>query len=291
MLQQTQVAVVVPYYCRWMERFPTVRALASASIDEVIKLWEGLGYYSRARNLHAAARQIVSKWGGELPEAHLSSLPGFGPYTTNALRAFAFHRRVAAVDGNVKRVMSRFYTLSDLGQVQAKADAFLPDVRPWEVAEALIELGATLCSRKPQCNTCPLAPDCKAKALGAQDQFPPKKPRPKMTDLIRSVAVIRSGEKYLVRKNGEGKVMADLYEFPYIEGKHWGGQVVRHTFTRFRATLHVAQFEISSPIDGEWVTLEEARRLPFSSGHRQILSALPLSEVSPAPADDLLAAL
>jgi A/G-specific adenine glycosylase len=291
MLQQTQVAVVVPYYRRWMERFPTVEALSAAPIEEVIKLWEGLGYYSRARNLHAAARQIVSKWGGELPEEHLSSLPGFGPYTTHALRAFAFHRRVAPVDGNVKRVMSRFYALSDLGQVPAKADAFLPNVRPWEVAEALIELGATLCSRKPQCAACPLAPECQAKALDAQDQFPPRKPRPKTTELVRSVAVIRSGEKYLVRKNEKGKVMADLYEFPYIEGKHWEGKRVRHTFTRFRATLHVAQFEISHPVEGEWVTLEEARRLPFSSGHRQILAALPLSEVSPAPADDLLAAL
>ena len=155
MLQQTQVAVVIPYYLKWMQRFPTIQALAEAESDEVIKMWEGLGYYSRARNLHAGARYLIEFFGGILPnnESDLAKIKGLGPYTIGALLSFAFHQKKAAVDGNVMRVMARCYELDDdiaKSKTQKKirhlVEEILPEDESWIVNEALIELGATTVS-------------------------------------------------------------------------------------------------------------------------------------------------
>lgn len=169
MLQQTQVAVVIPYFQRWMERFPTIQALAESSIEDAIKQWEGLGYYARAKNLHAGAKQVVANFDGELPSKveALSRIKGLGPYTVGAIRAFAFHERSAAVDGNVLRFLTRYFAIEEdiakIGtqkKITALAESLLPEKEPWVFAEALIEFGATVCKKAPLCFECPLNKSC-----------------------------------------------------------------------------------------------------------------------------------
>ncbi len=300
MLQQTQVATVIPYFLRWMEHFPTISTLAKAPIEQVLKIWEGLGYYSRARNLHAAAQQLVEKFDGKLPsrEEDLAQIKGIGPYTLGAISSFAFHKRAAAVDGNVLRVLARYFGIEesiDLCKtkrvVSELANLLLPESEPWIVAEALIELGATHCQKVTRCEACPLKGGCQAAQHGWQSRLPVHNPRKATTQLKRQVAVIRFGDQFVLRREVEGRVMADLYEFPYIEGKevtfeHLGLNLVYahplprvvHGFTRFRAELSPHFFwaetpqNLSSPY--EWRSINQLNSLPFSAGHRKILSHL-----------------
>jgi A/G-specific adenine glycosylase len=293
MLQQTQVAVVIPYFHRWMQKFPTLRDLAAAPLEEIIKAWEGLGYYSRARNLHKAAQMVVRDFGGELPSTYeeLDKLPGFGPYTIGAVLSFAFQQKAAAVDGNVVRVLSRFFA-SDKEQSQRKhyealALSVLPDDRPWVAMEGLIELGAQICQRRPKCAECPLRNECRAYREGKTDLFPLKKKRPATVYLERRVAVIRWKDEILVRQEKEGKVMAGLYEFPYTSQESVSIDLpmkklkdlplVKHGFTRYDVTLYPAIYEAQDKnmVDGfEWKKWEDLELLPFSSGHRRILELL-----------------
>lgn len=309
MLQQTQVAVVLPYFHRWMQAFPSIQDLANAEESTVIKLWEGLGYYSRARNLHRAAKQIVREFSGTLPSdtKSLSTLPGLGPYTVNAIRAFAFHERSAAVDGNVQRVIARYYGIeesvakrSTQVSIQELADAFLPQESPWVVAEALIELGARICTKKPNCVECPIQSKCQAKAKGIADQLPNKPKRAQTQKLFREVAVIQFDDKYLIQCGEAGKVMEDLFEFPYLASCEAGmpeHQIidhfqdrfelslnfheplasVHHTFTRYHATLRPFLFQAKAirPVEGhQWRSHGAMHQLPFSSGHRKILQQI-----------------
>ena len=180
MLQQTQVVTVIPYFRRFTERFPTVQALAAAPLDDVLKLWEGLGYYARARNLHRAARKVVAEFEGRLPDTveELSQLPGIGRYTLGAIASIAFGRDAPVVDGNVKRVLCRVYAIRGDARrpaVQKKlwalAEANLPKGKAGRWNEAMMELGATVCTpRSPRCDECPLAGVCRARALGIQEQ-------------------------------------------------------------------------------------------------------------------------
>lgn len=302
MLQQTQASVVVPYYLRFMKRFPTVASLAKAPIEDVVKLWEGLGYYSRARNLHRGALYVMQECEGELPsdESSLLKIPGLGPYTVGAIRAFAFHQKAAAVDGNVIRVVSRLFAIEeDVCKSSTKlkilecTELLLPEKKPWIVTEALIELGATVCKKTPVCHECPLKTDCKAHAKGIEDQLPVKTQRTAVTPLNRLVALIQHRECFLVRQVPEGSLMAGLYEFPYFEEGEWENahenffeapmQLVRkmgpvmHSFTRYRATLNPVHWVVreKKAVEGfVWKTLEEAKELPFSAGHRKILLEL-----------------
>lgn len=294
MLQQTQVSVVIPYFHRWMKKFPTVEDLAKAPIEEVIKMWEGLGYYSRARNLHRAAQIIVRENKGALPStaSGLRELPGFGPYTTGALLSFAFRQKAAAVDGNVVRVLSRFFATSQDTSKKSYYEeltmSLLPDHEPWVIMEALIELGATVCQKKPRCAQCPLIEECLAYRQGRTTEFPTPSRRPKTIQLNRQVAVIVSDTKTLVRQEKGKKVMEGLYEFPYaLHGeplpfnisitKMSDFPVVKHGFTRYDVTLFptVYKTERQEPIDGfEWCEIEMLKKLPFSSGHRRIVELL-----------------
>ncbi len=177
MLQQTRVETVLPYYERWVERFPTLEALAEADDEEVLKAWEGLGYYSRARRLHGAARVVRERYAGELPGTaeELKELPGVGEYTAGALASIAFGRAVPAVDGNVRRVSSRLFDLPDPkpGEVRKLAVSLVDPVRPGDFNQALMELGATLCTpRAPSCRDCPLEELCAARARGAEEERP-----------------------------------------------------------------------------------------------------------------------
>lgn len=316
MLQQTQVAVVIPYFERWMKQFPTVAHLAEAPLDEIIKAWEGLGYYSRARNLHAGAKQVVAEFAGHLPseEAKLKTIKGLGPYTVGAIRAFAFRQRAAAVDGNVLRVLSRYDLVQEdiakpktIQGLRLRAEQILPQHEPWVVAEALIELGATVCGRKPKCHACPLNRSCKAHAHGMSTSLPVKSGKVKTTPLFRAVAVLLSGGRCLVRRGEKGEIMSDLHEFPYFEtdadgwsatrlqkmvGKEFGLQtelvseldIVRHGFTRFDCRLSPVVFRCEEPLDVSgyrWVSFAEIDTLAFSSGHRRVCQSIRLLDTAP----------
>lgn len=314
MLQQTQVAVVVPYFLRWMEFFPTIQSLAEAPLDTVLKLWEGLGYYSRARNLHEGAKTIVKSFGGKLPsdEASLSTIKGLGPYTRGAILSFAFHQKIPAVDGNVIRVLSRYFQIeediskpSTVEQIRKRAEVILPNEESWIVNEALIELGATFCQRKPQCSQCPLRRSCKAHRNGVSHQLPIKTRRTQTEYLYRAVAVIRHQGSYLIRRGKKGEIMHDLHEFPYFETTGKGLTVpqlkkkiksqlkldvregeelpeVAHSFTRFQVKLAPVQFSCLDRIavpDFEWVSFDQIQHLAFSSGHRRILGTLEVDKL------------
>lgn len=309
MLQQTQVAVVIPYFLNWMQRFPTIRHLAAASLDEVIKAWEGLGYYSRARHLHEAANHLVAHFDGQLPqeEEHLKQIKGLGPYTIGALLSFAFHQKKAAVDGNVMRVLTRYFGLEDdiakastTNKLRQLAQAQLPDEEPWIVNEALIELGATICQRKARCTACPLQSSCTAFKKGIVDQLPVKSKKTTVEYLHRAVAVIRSDSFYLVKRGEKGAIMSDLYEFPYFEmmkedfspqhlqsqiEQHYALEVVQkqvlpevsHGFTRYHVRLYPILFNCqqAKTVEGlDWLSHEALKQRAFSSGHRRIFQQL-----------------
>ncbi len=294
MLQQTQVAVVIPYFHRWMKKFPTLEALGRASIEEVIKAWEGLGYYSRARNLHKAAQEILIQHEGEIPSdsERLSALPGFGPYTVGAVLRFAFHQRAPAVDGNVIRVLSRYFaSLKDTTQrkhYESLAEMVLPREESWVVMEALIELGATVCQKKARCLECPLKTDCRAFLEGKADELPVKKKGPETIYLEWQVAIIVCGEEVLVRQEKEAKVMEGLYEFPYGEielklQKIKTLPLVKHGFTRYNVTLYPSIYhaEAKQQVLGcEWKKWSDLESLPFSSGHRRILEILKNEDIT-----------
>lgn len=299
MLQQTQVSVVEGYFTRWMERFPTIKHLASASLDEVIKVWEGLGYYSRGRNLHAAARLIVEKHQGSLPSTkeELSLLKGLGPYTVGAILSFAFHKKAPAVDGNVIRVLTRYFAITEnvqktstLKKIWTLAEEILPESQPWLIVEGLIELGATVCKREPQCWACPLRAGCSAFKLEIQEELPKKGKRIEITSLEREVFVIVHEGDVLLKKGEEGKLMADLYEFAYVDRKGKKDfpfpmipkeiaklPEIKHSFTRFRVKLYPTLWSVEQKIEipgHVWVACDELHKYPFSSGHRRILKNL-----------------
>ena len=286
MLQQTRATVVIPYFLRWMDLFPNVKSLYMAPLSQVIKAWEGLGYYSRARNLHLAAGQMIEEFGGEIPDTKeaLLSIHGFGPYTAGAVLSFAFQKRAVAVDGNVVRVISRYFCIEenvDKGstkkKIEEKAELLLDDRTPWVSSEALIELGATICTpKKPRCEICPLQEGC----LGREkaEYLPIKKEKPEITVLFRPVWVVECEGFILVQKGKKGKVMQDLYEFLYEEIPNL--KFIRklmpqkHTFTRYQANLFPSLFHLKlrSAFDGyEWVEISKLSQLSFSSGHRKVL--------------------
>jgi A/G-specific adenine glycosylase len=309
MLQQTQVIVVIPYFLSWMQRFPTIRHLASASLDEVIKAWEGLGYYSRARHLHESAQYLVKHFNGQLPsdEEELKKMKGLGPYTIGAILSFAFHQKKAAVDGNVIRVLTRYFGIkedisksSTLNGLRQLAQDLLPDEESWVVNEALIELGATVCQRKARCSECPLQASCKSFQQGSVHLIPFKSHKVKTEYLYRSVAVIQSGHNFLVKRGQKGALMSDLYEFPYFAmtketfsaeelrmriEQHFALQVVQkhmltevsQGFTRYQVRLYPILFMCLQPqeIEGlEWLSYSTLKHLAFSSGHRRIFQQL-----------------
>lgn len=308
MLQQTRVSVVIPYFELWMKRFPTIQHLAEAEEDEVIKLWEGLGYYSRVRNLHAGARFIMKHFSGTLPDnaPDLAKIKGLGDYTIGAILSFAFHKRIPAVDGNVIRVLSRYLLIeediakaSTIRNIRSKAENLLPQDEHWIVNEALIELGATVCQRIPKCGECPIRRSCGAYAQGKSKILPIKSTKTKTITLFRTVAVIFSCNQFLVRKIKAGEIMAGLHEFPFFEAEQgltiedllqsvtlkFGLKVqlaksleaAQHSFTCYRVHLrpHLLHCSEPKPIDGYlWMDRDQLGKAAFSSGHRKILGNL-----------------
>jgi len=304
MLQQTQATRVIPFFLRWMEQFPSLEKLALAPEQAIIKAWEGLGYYSRARSLQKAARTIVEKFNGKIPSTkkELLTIPGIGPYTAGAILSFAFHKKAAAVDANVIRLLSRLKEQNiRVKELEAFLEKSLPTTSPWIAMEALIELGALICRRRPLCENCPLSQECLSKQRGTTTRFPPTTSQQKIS-LWRDVALIVAKNKVLVCQRSGKKIMSGLFEFPFFESKPSGrGEKaflrhlkklslnlsiihslcpVTHSFTRYKATLYPlilsSPHEFSWP-EGVWVPIEELSSLAFSSGHKKIMgSALPI---------------
>ena len=223
MLQQTRVETAIPYYHRWMERFPTVEALADGDEESVLKAWEGLGYYSRARNLRRSALIVRERLGGVLPQDSqgLKALPGIGEYSAGAIASIAYGEVVPAVDGNVRRVLSRLFDLADPTDVslRTRARELVDPDRPGDWNQALMELGATVCTaRSPQCTVCPLAGQCRALAEGTQGLRRTSKRRPLKRTVSYAVLVAPNpaGELLMVRRPPDG-LLGGLWEFPAVE--------------------------------------------------------------------------
>jgi A/G-specific adenine glycosylase len=276
MLQQTTVRAVKPYFERFLALFPTVQALAGADVDEVMRAWAGLGYYSRARNLHACAKAVVEKHAGTFPpdEAGLRSLPGIGAYTSAAIAAIAFDRRAVVVDGNVERVVTRLFTVEEplpRGKPLIKdlADRLTPDERPGDFAQAMMDLGATICTpRSPACGLCPWREPCNARREGTQETYPRKEK--KTTGKLRRgsafVALTTDG-RILVRTRPPKGLLGGMTETPTTAWSHdhepaealahapldaaWRRLpgVVEHVFTHFPLSLTVfaAQVRAGTP--------------------------------------------
>ena len=245
MLQQTRVETVIPYYRRWLRRFPGWDALAAAGEDEVLGEWKGLGYYRRARNLHRAAQVVRERFGGKLPEepSELRELPGVGEYTAGAVASIAFGRAVPAVDGNVRRVLCRLFDLEapTAGRLREEAARLVDPGRPGDFNEAMMELGATVCTpRSPGCGGCPVRGWCRARVVGTVAERPARRPRRKVP-WVEYVAVVVVGEgaeaageqvapvsparagggppavMTLLRKRPDSGLLAGMWEFPSIE--------------------------------------------------------------------------
>jgi A/G-specific adenine glycosylase len=314
MLQQTQVATVIPYYERWLERFPTVAALASSDEDAVLHAWQGLGYYSRARALLAGARAVVERHDGRIPRqlADLRALPGVGPYTAGAIASIAHGQRVALVDGNVKRVLTRLFALRGdparaplEKQLWALAEQLVPEGHASEFNQALMELGATVCTPKsPRCHECPVAKRCGALKLNLTETLPELAKRPPATRVRMAAGVVeRSGKLLLVRVADDAARWAGMWQFPNAElsagespeaaarraVRSQAGldvlprelvTVVKHGVTRYRITLEAFRCTArgsATPKAGTriaWKRPHELAELALPAAHARIAKAL-----------------
>lgn len=240
MLQQTRVEAVKSYYERFLDRLPTADALASCSEDELLKLWEGLGYYSRVKNMQKAARQICTEYGGRMPEtaAELKTLCGIGDYTAGAVASIAFAEPVPAVDGNVLRVVSRIMAdprdVTQAGYRKALTAALTeamesvwksrtisgPEITPGEFNQGMMDLGAVICVPKgePHCLSCPLQAFCRAHGAGEEDRYPVRAPKKKRKKQEKTVLLIRDGDRIALRKRPEKGLLAGMYELPNLDG-------------------------------------------------------------------------
>ncbi len=301
MLQQTTVAAVGPYYQRFLDHFPTVADLAAAPLDQVLTLWAGLGYYARARNLHRCAQVIVRDFAGIFPddEATLLSLPGVGAYTAAAIAAIAFDRRAVVVDGNVERVVSRLAAIATplpaaKPEIRRLADQFTPEERPGDYAQAMMDLGASLCSvTNPGCTICPLLQLCRAAAQGEANRFPVKLPKA-AKPTRRGVAFwLRRGDgAVLLRRRPERGLLGGMMEVPSTEWSEglpdanairaaapltaeWRpiDGLVRHTFTHFHLELSVvaATVRLGDGRLGRWVTLDQLGEVALPTLFRKVV--------------------
>lgn len=281
MLQQTTVATVGPYFHAFLARWPTVEALAAAPLDDVLHAWQGLGYYARARNLHACARAVAGELGGRFPvaEAGLASLPGIGPYTAAAIAAIAFGTKATVVDGNVERVVARLFAL-ETPLPEAKPElrrltaTLVPEERAGDFAQALMDLGATICvPANPKCMLCPIASDCRARASGIAAELPrrtPKRARP----LRHGIAfwLMRGDGAVLLRRRAPNGLLGGMIEVPSTDWREAGWTLgeaaklapakaswkllpgrIEHGFTHFQIEFQVAAARIGGAgPDGIW---------------------------------------
>ena len=315
MLQQTRVDQATPYFERFTAKFPTVHDLAEADQQEVLKVWEGLGYYSRARNLHTAAKLVVEKFDGKVPDNwdEINELKGVGPYTASAVLSIAFQKKHAVVDGNVIRVLSRYYGIEDnvrstktKNTIQDYADELISDERPGDFNQAVMELGATVCTpSNPDCENCPIQEDCVAFKTMKTDEIPYKSKKKKRPHHHIGVGIIMNeDEEVLVALRPEDAMLGGLWEFP--GGKQESDEKMEetvkrelneelgvtvsitkpfmkldHAYSHFKITMHAYLCKLESgtpaPNDSQeirWVSIEELADIPFPKANRQLTEKL-----------------
>jgi A/G-specific adenine glycosylase len=303
MLQQTTVKAVGPYYGRFLSRWPSIAELAAERLEEVLKLWAGLGYYARARNLHACARAVVQNHGGRFPqtETDLLTLPGIGAYTAAAIAAIAFGRKATPVDGNIERVMARLHAVEEplpasKPAIRAHAASMTPDDRAGDFAQALMDLGATICTpKKPACSLCPWREPCVARKRGDQDTFPRKIPKAE-GKLRRGAAfvVTRTDGALLARTRPDKGLLAKMTEVPTTDWTHHFDEaqalrhapikaqwrrvpgVVNHIFTHFPLELTVYRARVPNstraPDGMRWIAADEIDGEAFPNVMRKVIA-------------------
>ena len=315
MLQQTRVNTVIAYFERWMAKFPTIEKLASADEQDVLNLWEGLGYYSRARNLHKAAKIVTQKYEGKLPEnvQELIKLPGIGRYTSAAIASLAFGQDTAALDGNIRRVYARIFDIDVvLSTSQAEkifwaiADDILPKGKAGDYNQALMDLGATICRpRKPSCEKCPINGFCESYKIGNQAMRPVRKRKEKVPHHVYSAAVIVQDEKVLLAQRPADALLGRMWEFPNgrVDGDNpvsgladviWTGYqvqihageslcIIAHAYTHFKITEHAyacTMLESATQENMRWVNVEDLNDYPMGKVDREIARRLQASALS-----------
>ena len=304
MLQQTRTEAVRPYFTSWLSRFPTIASLAAADEAEVLHAWQGLGYYSRARNIRRAAEILVSEYGGEMPRdtEKIRALPGIGDYTAGAIASIAFGLPVPAVDGNVLRVFSRLYALEEdvtsgaaKRRVTALVSEVIPPARPGDFHEALMDLGAEICIPKaPHCRDCPLVNFCAARKEGRETDLPHRKKKTPQKEFFAACALVEKGGAFLLHKREEG-MLAQMWEFPMalaeteresrkalaaLLGAKPGEKVWENTHVFTHRIWHMRAFrvcgEVTVPPEGEWkwVKPEEMREIPMAGPHGKLAGIL-----------------
>nr|WP_294171259.1 A/G-specific adenine glycosylase [uncultured Sphingomonas sp.] len=285
MLQQTTVAAVAPRYARFLGRWPTVEALAAAPEEAVFAEWAGLGYYARARNLHACAKEVARLGGFPTTEAELRRLPGVGAYTAAAVAAIAFGADCVAVDTNVERVIARLFALPGKADVPARAAALLPASQGGDFTQALMDLGATICRpRVPDCPACPLRNDCQAYALGTPEAFPAKAPKRQRPHRFGVAWWCRQGDAVrLVRRPARG-LLGGMAALPGPEWSEARAAVqplaaVRHVFTHFSLDLLIVAAR--PPDDGWWQPLDRLDEAGLPTLYRRAVEAALAAERQP----------
>jgi A/G-specific adenine glycosylase len=311
MLQQTRVETVIPYFEKWMRLFPDIQALAQASEHDVLNAWEGLGYYSRARNLHRAAKLVVDQYDGNIPRdlTELRKLPGIGRYTLGAIASIAFGMDVSALDGNIKRVYARIFDIeepvdSTTGEklLWELADKYLPKGHAGDYNQALMDLGATICVPKnPRCLICPVMKLCQARQNGTQDQRPVKKLKKEVPHYVNAAGVVIERKRVLLAQRPSQGLLASMWEFPNgrVNGDPAKGLskalkteynlslrvkrgqdslgIVQHGYSHFSVTVHVFPCELISRPKGtnlKWVALKELENYPMGRIDRQIANII-----------------
>jgi A/G-specific adenine glycosylase len=309
MLQQTRVEAVIPFFERWMARFPSISSLAAASEQDVLSAWEGLGYYSRARNLHKAARLVVEEHDGKLPRSikELRRLPGIGPYTAGALASIAFGLNEPALDGNIRRIYSRLFDLSEPADAPSGkrllwnlAQQLLPPGKAGDFNQALMDLGSAIClPSHPRCLLCPLMNICRARAAGTQEVRPVLKPKKEVPHVVSAAAIILKGGRVLLVRRPSSGLLGGMWEFPNarVSGEpdmeiaaaiHSAcGLTVRlgslltminHAYTHFSVTCHAYRCDLLSggiPKEMKWVPVRRLDDYPMGRIDRQIARKLP----------------
>lgn len=293
MLQQTTVATVVGYYERFLAAFPTIEDFAVAEEDEVFQLWQGLGYYSRARNLMKCAKVVVAEYGGVFPttEKELLALPGIGPYTAAAIRSMAFDLPAAVVDGNVERVMARLFQVEEMlpagkGTLKDYAERMADEKNPSSYSHAIMDLGATVCTpKKPLCLMCPVNEGCRSASPEVALQYPKKAPKKKKPERVGEVFVLRDSEgRFYLKKRPEKGLLGGLYAFPSVGWDKVDDEipahevveeagVITHVFTHFKLTLTVRVGVLDERVDS--ARLFRATKLPpMPTLMRKVLGAI-----------------
>lgn len=275
MLQQTRVAAVIPHYQRFLRRFPTINKLARARESSVLAAWSGLGYYRRARHLHAASKEVMKQHGGEVPRdrAKLSALAGIGRYTSAAIASIAFGDPVAAVDGNVRRVLERILGKVISGEkLWETAEGLLSHSSPGDFNQAMMELGATVClPRQPKCLLCPVTRQC-----ATRGSFPKTATQRRRKKTIYYTVDYRKDSVFLVKRQGDASLMPGMWEFPEtpqsnINDKPW--MRLRHSITVTDYEVLVMQAPAPAGVAGKWVSIPRAPTLPLTGLARKILRA------------------